>query len=350
MAFVVLGAAVGLLASPASVSAFGRKKAAADDCAPCAAPAPCGAAPCAPAYTVSYVDQKVTAYKTENYTQDVKVVEYTQVASKEDYKYLVCVPVAKKQKVTVYETRTKEEGFKYTVNELVAVKDKVKVCEYTTVTKDVPYVTYECVPVVTKQQRTVYDTVCVPVTVTKVVEPPKPGLFARCCKKPDPCAPPPCPQVVTCTVMQKQCVARVVTVDVTTFTRVEKKGVQKVTQTVPVWTEREVTVQKCVPVEKAGTRTVCFTVPVEKEIDVQVMTQVEKTDTRTVYKTVPVEKVVKQTLCRVVPYETTVKVAVRTPVPAPAPAPCAAPCETPCAAPCAPAPCAPAPKRGCCRK
>lgn len=295
---------------------------------------------CSTSYTVSYVDKKVTAYKCETETKDVKVTVNQWVDTKEDYKYMVCEPVVTKQKVTVQEMKTKEEPYKYTVMEPAQVKQIVKVCEWKMVTKDVEVTTYTCVPVVTKQKRVVCETVCVPVTVTKVITPPAPkkhgGLFSRLCHKNDcdePCPPAPCPQTVTCTVMQKQLVKREVEVDVTTYNRVPNKTIQKVTTREPNWVDREVLVNKCVPVEKTGTRTVCFYVPVEREVDVHSTKMVERTGTRVVKKCVPTEQVVKQTFSKMVPYETTVKVAVYTPVVAPTPAPCPEPCATP--SPCA---------------
>jgi hypothetical protein len=71
---------------------------------------------------------------------------------------------------------------------------------------------------------------------------------------------------------------------------------------------------------------VCFTVPVEKMIDVTTYKTVEKIGTRVVQVPVQVEEIVKRTFTKVVPYETTVKVAV--PVCAPTPAPCETPCAT----------------------
>lgn len=327
LALVVLGAAV-WLAAPQSASAFGGRNR--GGCGSSGMSGNCGSS--ATSYTVSYVDKKVTAYKCETVTKDVKVVVNEWVDSKQDYKYIVCEPVTSKKKVTVQEMRTKEEAFKYTAMEWREVKEKARVCEWKLVTKDVECTTYDRVPVITKQKRIVCETVCVPVTVTKTVSA-KPscggGLFARCRKKDcnDPCETP-CPQTITCTVMKKQKVQREIEVDVCTYTCVPKKSIQKVTTKVPEWTEKEVVVKKCVPVEQTGKRTVCYYAPVEKEVTVTTNKMTEKTGTRVVKKCVPVEKTVKQTFSKMVPYETTVKVAVCTPCPAPAP--CATPCATPC--------------------
>jgi hypothetical protein len=277
------------------------------------------------------------------------------------------VPVTTTKKVMTQVMQTKQEPFKYTEMVLTPVKEMVKVCNMVPVTKDVEVTTYDIVPVVTKQKRVVCETVCVPVTVTCTV-PVGPvyssgGLFGKlCCKKkhececPPPCPPTPCYETVTKTVMQRQVVTKEIEVNVTTCTTVPKKVMQKVTTYSPVWTEKEVVVNKCVPVEKTAMKTVCFYVPVEKEVpvttmttvektgtrtvtkcvpvektvDVTTMTPVEKTGTRVVMKCVPVEKTVKQTFVKTVPYETTIKVPVYTPVPAPVPAPCATPCATPC--------------------
>lgn len=341
LAFVVFGVAAWLAVPQTATAGHGRRGGCGGGMS-----GDCGG--CATSYTVSYVDKKVTCYKMETETKDVKVVVNEWVDSKEDYKYMECVPVVTKQKVTMQEMRTKEEAYKYTAMEMTQVKQLVKVCEWKQVTKDVEVTTFDCVPVVTKQKRVVCETVCVPVQVTRTITPPAPcasgsgghGLFGRCCAKKrgcdDPCAspcpaPPPCPVTITCTVMQKQVVRKEIEVDVRTMTCVPKKTIQKCVQNVPNWVEKEVLVYKCVPVEKEGKRMVNFCVPVEKEVDVHATKMVEKIGTRIVKKCVPVEKTVKQTFCKQVPYETTIKVPVYTPCPAPAPAPCAAPCPTPCA-------------------
>ncbi|HSQ56784.1 MAG TPA: hypothetical protein VLM40_13670 [Gemmata sp.] len=330
LVMAILGVAM-WLAIPQDASGFGKRRG--DCCEPCASP-------CPQQYTVSYVDKKVTCYKPQMKTRDVKVMVSEWIDTKETFKCMVAEPVVTKQKVTVPEMRTKQEPYKYCVTEMHPEKQKVKACDYQRVEKEIDVVSCKMVPTTTVVKRTVCERVCVPVTVTKVVTPrqPRQGLLARCCNKPcdDPCAPPPpppCPQVITCTVMQKQTITKIIDVPCTTYQRVEVKSKQKVCEMQPVWVERDVIVNKCVQVEKQGMRTVCFTVPVEKEIDVRTCKYVEKTETRIVKKCVPVEKIVKQTYCEMVPYETTVKVPVYTPcaTPVPAPTPCASPCTTPCA-------------------
>jgi hypothetical protein len=325
----LLGGAICLFATEAS--AFGFRKH-----SPC--PSEC-ATGCATPCTVTYVEKKVTAYKAETEVKDVKVMVNQMVETKEEYKYTVCEPLVTKQKVMVQEQRTKEEPHKYTVMTPTIVKEKIKVCSMVPVTKDVEVTVYETVTTIVKQKRTLCETICVPVTVscTVPVAPPHVhrGLFGGlCCKKHDECAPPcppePCYQTITKTVMQKQVVTKVIEVDVPVCTRVPKKVIQKVTTSQPVWTEKDVEVTKCIPVEKTGMHTVCFFVPVEKEVSVTVMKPVEKVGTRVVCKCVPVEKIIKQSFTKMVPYETTVKVPVYTPAPAPAPAPCPTPCATPC--------------------
>ncbi|MBP3958986.1 hypothetical protein J8F10_27395 [Gemmata sp. G18] len=341
LGMALLGAAVWMTTGAAS-GFGGRKKA---DCSsPCGTTAGCGT-PCS-SYSVSYVDKKVTAYKTEWEAKDVKVTVNEWVTSKEDYKYWVNEPETKKQKVKVKEQATKDEAFKYWVNEWVTSKEKIKVAECKAVTKDVEVTTYDLKPTVTKQKRTISECVCVPVTVTCAAPAPscdsgRGGLFSRLCKKKkhDDCAAPcgtpcdaPCAPVVTKTVMQRQLVTKEIEVDVTTYEKIPKKSIQKVTTNEIVWVEKEIDVKKCVAVEKTGTRKVCVWVDVEKDVDVTTWKKVEKTGTRDVRKCVAVEKTVKQQFAKQVAYETTVKVAVYTPVVVPAPAP--VPCETPCASPC----------------
>ncbi|MCS7021744.1 MAG: hypothetical protein NZ703_06830 [Gemmataceae bacterium] len=273
-------------------------------------------ASCAPPCPVTYVEQKVTAYKCETETKEVKVIVHEWRDVREEYKYMACEPVIVKQKVKVREPRIKEETYKYTVLEPQYVKEKVKVCELKPVTKEMEVVTYECRPVKSKEKRVVHETVCVPTTVEVVVVPRgRCGLV--CCRKKDPCAPP-CPQTVQCTVMRHQVVAKEVEVEVTRMQQVARTERRKVTVHEPQWVEKEVTVCKHVPVHKEGKRQVCYYETVEKEIDVHTHKLVEKTGVRVVKKCVPVEKTVKQTFTRLVPYETTAHVPVY--------APCAAPC------------------------
>jgi hypothetical protein len=239
LAVAVLGAAVALVSTQGASAFGGRKQSCNTGCE-----TPCN---------VTYVDQKVTAYKAEWKTKkvDIQVCEYTTVDQK--YKYFVCEPVKSKQ--------------------------KVKVCEYTQ-TK-------------VKEKRTVCETVCVPVQVLCEPAKKREGLLARLCHKNDcndPCAKPACetpcaPQYKT--VLQKQVVRKEVEVEVVKCT--------------PVWTEKEVEVTTYAKIEKEGVRKVSQPVMVKKTVD--------------------------QKYCEMVPYETTVKVAVR--VPAPAPAPCATECAKP---------------------
>src|SRR5438045_2852967 len=94
----LLGAA--MLLTTESAFGFGKKKQ--SDCG-----TPCGTygaaygagAPCGGGYTVSYVDKKVTAYKTEWETKDVKVMVNEWVSAKEEFKYVELVPETKKEKV-----------------------------------------------------------------------------------------------------------------------------------------------------------------------------------------------------------------------------------------------------------
>jgi hypothetical protein len=320
----VLAAAIFLVTSQ-EATAFGFRKH--NTC-----PSECATA-CATPCTVTWVDKKVTAWKAETEVKDVKVMVSEWSETKEEYKYWVCEPITTKQKIVVHEMKTKEEPYKYTVLEPTTVKEKVKVCSLVPVTKDVEVTIWETVPVVTKQKRVVCETICVPVTVCCTV-PVKQhhGLFGGLCAKKHECEcpPEPCYQTITKTVMQKQVVSKEIEVNVTTCTRVAKKVMQKVTTCEQVWNEKEVMVQKCVPIEKTGVKTSCFYVPIEKEISVTVQKPVEKVGTHIVKKCVPVEKIVKQSFTKMVPYETTVKVPVYTPapVPAPVPAPCATPCDT----------------------
>jgi hypothetical protein len=349
LALILFGAAMWFVATPQGALGFGGKwRNRGGDCNTSCGSG-CGmsgmTAGCGVGYTVSYVDQKVTAYKAETETKDVKVMVHKWVDEKQEYKYIVMQPVTTKQKVTVQELKSKEETYKYTTMEPVTVKEKVKVTEYQLKTKDVEVVSCSYQPVVTKQKRTVCEYVCVPVQVTCVVPmysscgSNRGGFFSRCCRKQSGCdtgcggcdtgCATPCGQLVTTTVMKRQMVTREVEVDVTTYKRVETKSMQKQNYYEPVVVEKEVTVTKCQPVEREGKRTVHFYTPVEKEVDVTTCKPVEMTGTRMVKRLAQVEEVVKQTFTKMVPYETTVKVPVYTPVQA-APAPCGDCCSSPC--------------------
>ena len=335
----LLGAAV-LLVSGQEAGAFGKRSRGCDT--PCATP-------CAPSCTVSYVDKVVVCYKPEWKTKKVEVSVTEYKMEPEKFMYKVCVPVMKKEKVKVCETKMATEPYKYTVMETLYVKDKVKVCESVWSEKEVPYSWYECVPVHTKQKRTVYETICVPTVVTHTVTVPtcapvcapacapahvRHGLFSRlCCKKPAPCpapcatpceapCPPPCEtKVVSHTVMVPKTTSKEIEVDICTYTQVKKDGVKKVKICTPVWVEKEVTVAKCVPAEKTGTRTVCVPVWVEKEIDVCTTTWADKEGVRHVCKPYVVKKWVEHKWCEMVKVETVVKVPVMVPCPTPCPTP-----------------------------
>jgi len=377
-------AAAALLVMTQDASAFGKKRGRGCD-APSCEPACAAAAPCATA--VSYVDQQVTCYKTEWKTKkvDVDVVEHNWVDQK--YKYTVCVPTATKEKVKVTEcvaTQQKytytvnetvavkekvkvcelvasKQAFKYTVNEVVAVKEKVKVCETKWTEQEQKYTYHEPVYGKTTVMRTVCETVCVPTQVA--CAPPAPscdsggrkGLFSRLCKKPscDPCptaCASPCADACapcTKTVMVRQVISKQVPVEVTTCTMVAKEGTRKVNVATPVWTEREVTVHRCVPVEKAGervvhtptwverevvvhrcvpaqkegVRTVLVPTVVEREVVVTRMVPTEKEGTRKVCVPTTVRRTVDVSYCERVAYVTTIKVPVAAPC-APAPVCC----------------------------
>lgn len=314
----LLGAAV-LVAAVLAVcaqeaSAFGKRASYAAPSCVTSGGACCGS------YTVSYVDQKVTVctpvWKTRKV--DVEVVEHVWVDT--PYKYTVCVPVMKKEKVKVCETTQVKQPYTYTVYTPVHVNEKVKVCTHTWVTKDQPYSWMEPVYVKSKQKRLVCEVVCVPTTVSYTVTPPAPcGWVSRCCGHAAPC-PPPCPQVVTCTVMKPTTVTKEVEVEVVNCTYVRKEGVRKVNVCVPVWVDKDVVVCKSVPVQKEGFRIVCVPVWVEKLVDVCSHTWVEKEGVAKVCKPVTVKKTVEQSYCELVKTETVVKV------------PVAVPCPTPCVA------------------
>ena len=86
------------------------------------------------------------------------------------------------------------------------------------------------------------------------------------------------------TVMQRQLVRREVEVDVV--------------KCVPVYVDREITVNKCVPVQKEGTRVVCRPVWTEKEVDVVNYVRVAKEGTRKVCQPVNVKQTVEQRVLR----------------------------------------------------
>jgi hypothetical protein len=121
---------------------------------------PCGG------YNVSYVDQKVTCYRTEYETRDVPVKVCQWVPTQEQYTYTVNEPETRKQQVTVTQMQTKQEPYTYkvceyvptqeqytyTVNEAFVTQQKVRVPQMQT--KQEPYTYKVCEYVPTQEQYT----------------------------------------------------------------------------------------------------------------------------------------------------------------------------------------------------
>lgn len=276
---VILAAVLGVSAVTASTAlALPRLR---GGCSPCSTSC---ATPCA--QNVQYVDKKVTAYKS---VWKEKEVECT-----------VMKPVTKwiEEKVpcTVMERRVEKKTIKENYNECVTVQEP---CTYTVMEQKIEakkqiVTSYKCV---TKQVQE-----CVPVCRRVRV----------CCV--DPCTG--CGRMVWTTVTENVTRCR------------------NVVERIPVQTEVTCNVVTCVPVQKQGTRNVVKMVPKTRDVVCEVVTCVPVQKVNVVRRCVTecVAEKVKQKVsyCEVVPYETTVKVAVCTPCPTPCPAPCTTACAPPC--------------------
>ena len=296
-------------------------------------------------------------------TKKVSVTEYKQVLTEQPYTYMVneLVTTPEKIKVTENTVVTTEQPYTYMVNELVTTPEKIKVTENTVVNKEEAFTYFEMVAVTKPEKHTVTYTVCVPVQVTEMV--PVTHVVSSPCAAPmggcgtyapvtagyggggkqrlfggkhhaSSCggcasAAPVCntgcgsPYAAAChtvtehvavtrTVMQPTTRTEEVTVNVTTWQRVEKKGTRTVATIVPVTKDVTVNVTRSVAVEKKGTRTVATVVPTTREVEVPVttLTPTTRTGTRTVMVCQPITQMVTQTYCVMVPYTETVQVAV----------------------------------------
>jgi hypothetical protein len=172
----------------------------------------------------------------------------------------------REEMVTVYKTVTKEVEFKYTACVPVTKAEKRKVCTYQWVNKEVEFAYIECVPVTTVEKRKCLKYTCVP-TVVECEVPCWSTVMVPTCTPPSCCNP--CGSVSYCcqrvctmqkvqrTVMKSVATEVEVSVPVTTFNRVEKKGKRTICECVQV--EKEVVVNICSyeMQERVGKRLVC---------------------------------------------------------------------------------------------
>jgi hypothetical protein len=289
---------------------------------------------------VTYVDKKVTAYKAEWKTKDVECTVMKPVTKYVDETVKYTVMEQKVEKKTITENYCEcvnvQEQFTYTEMQQKTEKKTVKenYCECVTVQE--PYTYTEMVQKVEPRKQIVTSYRCETHQVQECV--PVCRRVRVCCV--DPCTG--CSRMVWTTVTEnvtrcRNVVTRVpvqteVTCNYVTCTPVQKQGTRTVQKMVPKTRDVVVEYCVCVPVQKQGTRTCQKMVPKTRQVTIDVCTcvPVQKTQVvkRCVTECVATKVVNKVQYCEMVPYETTVKVAVCTP------------CTTPCATTsCCPPPC-----------
>lgn len=219
------------------------------------------AEPCAPA-PVTYVEQKVTRYKSVMVEKDIEVVVCKQVAREEKFTYNVQVPVTKQEvrKYTVSVPKPREEEFTYNVMVPKTVSRKVNVTTYNCVTE------------------TVVDTV----PVCRIVRVPYTDECGHCCFR--------CERVTE-------------NVQVNRY----------VVKHVPVTREVVVNEVVCETQTRVGKRVVCDWVQEAREATVNVCNWVTETreGTRTVCDLVTEKVTRKVQVCQLQPYEETIRVPVQ---------------------------------------
>ncbi len=313
-------ALVGLavLVAPVDAHGFGLRRS--SGCAPACAPADtCGMA-------VSYVDQEVTAFKTEVKTREVEreVKEWVTKEVKENYKYYVLAEkvTPTKQTIVWYENVTVKVPVEYDILVPTTVIEKRKVTSYKTEYVQVPYTYMINVPEMVQEPRTITTYKCVYEPVTTMVPVCKTVSVPVC----DPCTG--CVHYVCQRVTEMQpCTKTVarsipetsqVLVNVCRYHTEKKEGVRTECRTTPVIVDVDVQVCRTVTKHEKGERLECQLVKKSREEEVKVVTceRVEKTGTHMVlvgeWKTS--KKKFTESYCETTPYKTMVKVAVCTPV------------------------------------
>jgi hypothetical protein len=274
-------------------------------------------------YETTWVEQTVTAYRTECKTQLVPVV-VDKVVSKtieEPYKYTELVPVTipEKQTVTTYKCVAREVPYTYTVHAQVVTPETRSVTTYETATRQVPFTYTVKVPVVTAEKRIVTTYLCIPEEICKEVPVHKLAFV----KESDPCTGHHHTRLrhvttvksVKSVVVHKVPQTKEIIVNVCSYRTEERTGVKTICEKVPV--TKQVTVNVCSyrAEQRTGTRTVVEKVAESQEITVNV-TKYQSVEKTGVARRVVCEKVqetvnVAQTSKELVPYTTTVKVPVR---------------------------------------
>jgi hypothetical protein len=275
---------------------------------------------------VSYVDQEVTAYRTEVKTREVEreVREWVTKEVKQDYKYYELKEVVTPTKRTVvwYENITVRVPVEYDVCVPTLVTEKRKVTTYKTDYVQVPYDYVVSVPEMVQEPRTVTTYKCVYEPVTTMVPVCRTVSVPVC----DPCTG--CVHYVCQRVTEMQPCTRTVARSIPETTNVmvnvcryhseTKHGTRTECRVTPVTTDVDVQVCRTVIEHKKGERLECKLEKKSREEEVNVVSceRVEKTGSRMVlvgeWKTSM--KKVTESYCVTTPYQTVVKVPVYTPV------------------------------------
>jgi len=275
---------------------------------------------------VSYVDQEVTAYRTEVRTREVEreVREWVTREVKQEYKYyeLKEVVTPKKQTVVWYENVTVRVPVEYDVCVPTLVNEKRQVTTFRTDYVQVPYDYLVTVPEMVQEQRTVTTYRCVYEPVTTMVPVCRTISVPVC----DPCSG--CVHYVCQRVTEMQPCTRTVARSVPETTNVmvnvcryhteTRHGTRTECRRTPVTSEVEVQVCRTVIQHQKGERLECNLVQRSREEEVKVVTceRVEKTGSRmvTVGEWKTSMRKFPESYCVSIPYKTVVKVPVYTPV------------------------------------
>jgi hypothetical protein len=269
---------------------------------------------------VGYVEQQVTAYRTECREKEVEVTVNRMVSRvvETPYKYTenVMVTTPQKRTETFYTCQTRQVPYTYNVVVPVAMPEKRTVTQYQCQTKTVPVTVNVCTPVYAPEKRTVTTYACVPQEVERKV--PVCRMVPTACTDPctgcvrTVCRPVTEWQTVKQTVMTRVPQTQEVTVNVCRMQTEQRTVNRTVTEMVPVTQEVTVNVCKYQTEQRTGTRMVSEMVPQTREVTVNVCQwqAVERTgvNRQMVCEVVPQKVKQKVTEVVMVPYTTTVRV------------------------------------------
>jgi len=282
----------------------------------CCAVAPAFCAPaCAPA--VQYVERQVTCYRPQMVEQTVTQQVTRCVPTQENFSYTVNVPVMRQEKraQTVMVAQQKEIQVPVTVCVPVTTNETRTVTQYTPTSRVVEY-TYNVMVPETVQRKVLSTTFqCVPkqvsvsVPVCRMVPVQCTDSCGNCYTS---CRPVVEYQQCTRTIVERIPTTQEVTVNEVVCRAEARKGQRTVCEMVPSQQQVTVPVTRMTTQQQMVKRVVCEMVPQQQEVMVNVCSfeTRQQTGTRTVYRAVTENVTQKVMVCQMVPYTTTVQVAV----------------------------------------